>query len=140
MAKYVSQKLKKLVKKRANSICEYCQSQENFCPDTFSVEHIISKAKGGTTEEQNLAYSCQGCNNKKYDFISWIDPLTGNKENLYNPRKDNWNRHFSWNEDFTKILGLTPIGRATIDRIKLNREGVKNLRHALKVIGKHPPN
>jgi len=37
------------------------------------------------------------------------------------------------------LLGLTPTGRATIAALRLNREGVINLRRALKLEGKHPP-
>jgi len=58
---------------------------------------------------------------------------------LYHPRQHDWHEHFAWNEDFTKLLGLTAIGRATIEKLQLNREGVMNLRHALGSIGKHPP-
>jgi hypothetical protein len=34
---------------------------------------------------------------------------------------------------------LTPIGRATIVRLALNREGVGNLRELLHSVGPHPP-
>ncbi len=37
------------------------------------------------------------------------------------------------------MVGLTSIGRATIEKLQLNREGVVNLRYALRSIGKHPP-
>ncbi|MEG4968235.1 hypothetical protein QUB11_16585 [Microcoleus sp. B6-A1] len=37
------------------------------------------------------------------------------------------------------MLGLTPTGRATIDRLQLNREGVVNLRGVLHSIALHPP-
>jgi hypothetical protein len=42
----------------------------------------------------------------------------------------------------TKIyvaIGLTPTGRATVERLQLNREGVVNLRRVLRTIGQHPP-
>lgn len=44
-----------------------------------------------------------------------------------------------WSDDFTLIIGLTPTGRATIETLFLNREGVVNLRQLLYAIGKHPP-
>jgi hypothetical protein len=37
------------------------------------------------------------------------------------------------------MIGLTPVGRATIDRLQLNREGVINLRRILRAIEEHPP-
>jgi hypothetical protein len=44
-----------------------------------------------------------------------------------------------WDEEFALILGVTPIGRATVEKLQLNRDGVVNLRRALHVIGRHPP-
>lgn len=46
--------------------------------------------------------------------------------------------HFCWDENFTLILGTSPIGRATVDRLKLNRTGVVNLRKVLVERGEHP--
>jgi hypothetical protein len=31
-----------------------------------------------------------------------------------------WSEHFSWAADDRRILGITPIGRATIDRLDMN--------------------
>ena len=36
------------------------------------------------------------------------------------------------------MMGLTPVGRATIGALKLNREEVCNLRAMLFIIGEHP--
>lgn len=88
---------------------------------------------------ENLAYSCQGCNNRKYVNTEAIDPVSGQLVPLYDPRKQDWNEQFVWNDDFTLILGATPTGRATIERLQLNREGVVNLRHVLGIVGQHPP-
>lgn len=44
-----------------------------------------------------------------------------------------------WNRDFTLVIGVTPIGRATLAALRLNRPGVVNLREALYAVGKHPP-
>ncbi len=49
------------------------------------------------------------------------------------------NRHFAWSADFSLIIGLTPTGRATVEALQLNREGVVNLRRALYALGEHPP-
>jgi len=37
------------------------------------------------------------------------------------------------------IIGLTATGRATVAALHLNRPELLNLRHALYVIGLHPP-
>ncbi|HSZ59287.1 MAG TPA: HNH endonuclease [Tepidisphaeraceae bacterium] len=114
-------------------------SQELFCPDSFSVEHIIPRARQGAHEPENLAFCCQGCNGFKYDFIDGRDPSSGQIVALFNPRTQRWIDHFSWTEDFTEIVGLTPASRATIIRLQLNRPGLQNLRAALVTIRRHPP-
>jgi hypothetical protein len=37
------------------------------------------------------------------------------------------------------LVGLTPIGRATIAALRLNRPPVVNLRRMLHTLGRHPP-
>ncbi len=126
------------VKQRAKDCCEYCGSQEEYSPDTFSVEHIIPLAKGGTNEVGNLANACQRCNNHKYVSIEAIEPLTGEIVSLYHPRQNRWSDHFAWDEDYTFVVGLTPTGRATVAKLELNRKGVVNLRRLLRAWGLHP--
>jgi len=58
---------------------------------------------------------------------------------LYHPRRDRWDTHFAWSDDFTLIVGLTPTGRATEATLFLNRDGVVNLRRLIYTIGEHPP-
>lgn len=135
---HISSQQKAEVKQRARYCCEYCYSQENYSPDTFSVEHIIPLVKGGTNLSDNLANACQGCNNHKFVSIAAIDPLTGEIVPLYHPRQQDWTVHFAWNEDYTLLLGLTPTGRATIEKLELNRKGVVNLRRLLHAKGLHP--
>jgi HNH endonuclease len=125
------------VKVRANFLCEYCLCPEYFSPDPFECDHIIPTAKGGIEDLINLALACSGCNGFKSDNIH--DPATGQLAFIYNPRKNNWEEHFCWNEDFTLILGLSPIGRATIFKLQLNRQSIINLRHVLCQVGEHPP-
>jgi len=50
-----------------------------------------------------------------------------------------WDKHFGWNEDCSLMLGLTPIGRATVIAFQLNRERVVNLRRVLYQAHEHPP-
>src|SRR5579862_3443814 len=130
---------RKAVVRRAAGCCEYCLSQERFSPDTYSVEHITPRARGGTDDPENLALACQGCNNRKYANTEWIDPIGGDVVPLFHPRRQPWKEHFAWSEDFTMIVGLTPTGRATVERLQLNRDGVVNLRRVLAAVGRHPP-
>lgn len=65
---YIPVALERLVHERANRQCEYCRCLSGFHSDAFAIEHIIPEAKGGTTEEANLALSCLGCNSFKGVF------------------------------------------------------------------------
>ena len=130
--------LRDAVRHRARSRCEYCGSQERFSPTAFSVEHIVPRSEGGSDEADNLALSCQECNNRKFTAVTARDPLGGDIVLLFQPRRAGWSDHFAWNEDFTLLVGLTPTGRATIDKLQLNRGGLVNLRHVLTRAGAHP--
>jgi hypothetical protein len=134
----VTAQQKKVVAERANGCCEYCRSQVRFAIQPFSIEHIIPRSAGGETVLDNLALSCQGCNNHKYNKTEGRDPVSGDTVPLYHPRKQRWSNHFAWNEDFTLIIGLTPTGRSTVEALQLNREGVVNLRRVLYAMGEHP--
>jgi hypothetical protein len=77
--------------------------------------------------------------NHKYTKTSGLDPRSGERVALYNPRQQRWSEHFAWSADYTLILGLTPTGRATVETLHLNRVGLVNLRRVLFAVGEHPP-
>jgi hypothetical protein len=135
----IGSELRQQVSLRAGGCCEYCGSQARYGTQSFSVEHILPRVQGGATRLDNLALACQGCNNHKYDKIEVPDPVSGQRVPLYHPRRDRWDTHFAWSDDFTQIIGLTPTGRATVEALHLNRAGVVNLRRLLYAIGQHPP-
>ncbi len=135
----ISKKKKELVAKRARYYCEYCLHPRKYSHDSFAAEHFIPVTKNGTDDISNLAYSCQGCNSFKYNFVSSVDPVTGQKVALYHPRKEQWEDHFCWNPDFSEMIGITPAGRATIARLRLNRDGLVNLRKVMYLANEHPP-
>lgn len=58
MSEYIAVKLRNLVKKRANGLCEYCLIPEDFSPQPFCFEHLFPKVSGGETSAENLAYAC----------------------------------------------------------------------------------
>ena len=124
----VSRKIKTFIAKRASYRCEYCLSLSAYAPDPFCIEHIIPLSKGGSGMEDNLAFSCSGCNNYKYTHTDATDPLTGQITPLFHPRIDSWKEHFAWSKDAASIAGITPKGRATVVRLKLNRQPLQNQR------------
>ncbi len=134
-----SARARQAVIRRAQGYCEYCRSPMRYSPDPFAVEHIVPRVAGGGNEPGNLALSCQGCNNLKFVSIEAVDPVTGVRVPLFHPRQQRWSQHFLWSQDTTGVVGRTPIGRATVERLRLNREGVVNLRRVLATIGQHPP-
>lgn len=136
----ITEDLKNIVRLRAKNCCEYCLSQEQFATHRFSIEHIFPVSKGGKTTLENLALACQGCNNYKYNKTDKYEELSGQIVTLFNPRKDNWEDHFQWNNNYDLIIGITAKGRVSVKVLRLNRDGLVNLRQILYPIGKHPPN
>src|SRR5262245_7679839 len=95
----LSAALKRLVEERARGCCEYCRGQARFAMQAFSVEHVEPRSRGGKTESDNLALSCQGCNNHKYVKTTGTDPVTALVVPLFHPRQDRWREHFAWSDD-----------------------------------------
>ena len=135
----LTKKQRQHVIERAQGCCEYCLCQAQFATQSFSVEHITPLDAGGDNKAANLALACQGCNAHKHTKQLALDPLEGEFVPLYHPRQHQWRDHFGWNPDYTTIIGLTPIGRATVVALKMNRPSLVNLRRALYAFGEHPP-
>lgn len=115
-----------LVKKRANGYCEYCLAPSGFSPESFQLDHIDPLSLGGLSEPANLALCDGGCNGHKHNKTHHFDPMTMSLSRLFHPRLDKWAAHFQWNEDETLIIGITPVGRATVDLLRVNRESNVN--------------
>ncbi|WP_325052155.1 hypothetical protein [Dulcicalothrix desertica] len=93
---------------------------------------------------QNLALCCRRCNERRYNFTVGIDPETQKEEPLFNPRTQRWSEHFIWSQDGVKIIGVTPTGRATCNRLDLNDERlgsqfIQQSRRLWVSVGWHPP-
>lgn len=110
-----------------------------FSPDSFHFDHILPLSVGGGSDPSNLAFTDGGCNGHKHKKTHHFDPLTHQYVRLFHPRLDSWRTHFEWSEDETLIIGLTAIGRATVDSLHMNRESNVNLRRLLISAGLHPP-
>jgi len=135
----VTERQRRTVTRRAQNCCEYCGSQADFSQDPFSVEHIIPRSRGGGNDLRNLALSCLGCNGIKSTSTTAVDPITGSEEPLFHPRRQRWTDHFAWTGEFTRVVGLTAVGRATVEKLLLNRPGLVNQRRVLRAQGEHPP-
>jgi len=103
------------------------------------VDHIIPKKLGGTTIEENLCYACQSCNRTKWEKTHALDPISQQIVPLFNPNTQKWFEHFRWSDDGTKIIGLTPCGRATAIALQLNNPCMVGARKFWIEANEHPP-
>ena len=136
---YIPEKLRQQVIKRAQGRCEYCQTQQVIVV-AMEIDHIIPEASDGQSTLENLCLACIGCNGFKYSFQTGIDPTTGIESELFNPRSQLWSDNFKWSDDGLEIIGLTPTGRATVNRLRMNRDAIMKSRQRWVQAGWHPPN
>jgi hypothetical protein len=85
---------------------------------TRSITHIRSQKHGGLTNPDNLCLACGSCNAYKGPNVSGYDPDTDALVRLFNPRANQWQAHFRW--EGPRLIGKTPIGRATIVVLEIN--------------------
>ncbi len=116
----MDRKLRDTIRERALYRCEYCQLPEKFDRLPFQADHIIAEKHGGRTVLDNLAFSCYDCNMFKGPNIAGVDSESGDVVQLFHPRRDPWQEHFRWQG--AVIVGVTPVGRATMAVLRVNRE------------------
>ncbi|MEP6989016.1 MAG: HNH endonuclease signature motif containing protein [Chloroflexota bacterium] len=126
----------RLVHERAKYCCEYCQTCQSIIGQAMHVEHIDPDAGD---DPANLCLSCPSCNLSKSIATTASDPQSGSSVSLFNPRQQQWAEHFLWIDGGLRLEGLTPIGRATIIRLKMNLDRVVNARSYWIKAGNHPP-
>ncbi len=119
--------------------CAYCHTPTAITGARLVIDHIIPEAKGGLTLLENLCLACHACNEFKGAKVKFIDVDSGELVPLFHPRQDIWREHFSWSEDGGEIVGLTPIGRATIAAFNMNHREIIEARRRWVVVGWHPP-
>ena len=129
--------LRQSIVQRANNRCEYCCISQAGQVATFHIDHIIPVVANGETTAANLALACVSCSLRKGARQQIEDTETGIEVPFFHPRQQIWSEHFSW--DGVRIVGLTPIGRATIAALNLNREMMRSIRAEEELLGRHPP-
>lgn len=108
-------------------------------PSASPVDHVRARAAGGGDTPANLALSCFHCNRHKSDHASGVDPASGAAVPLFDPRAQRWAEHFRGSADRLRVEGVTPVGRATVVALRMNRERVLAVRGADLSVGRHPP-
>ena len=129
--------ISRTVERRAAGRCEYCRMHQSLQGATFHVEHIIPRSRGGKSEIENLAWACPGCNLHKSNRVEVISADDQEPIPLFHPRRHEWDEHFVW-ENY-RIVGLTPIGRVTVETLQLNHERRLKIRKAESLFDLFPP-
>jgi hypothetical protein len=136
----ITQATRRLVLQRAGERCEYCLI-EGW---PLTVDHVVPVAAWSARRSRppppgvdrdhpdNLCAACWLCNRAKSDATSAHDSVTNTEQRLSNPRVDRWHEHFRWSADSTTIDGVTPIGRATVALMRLNRAEYQLQRRLLR--------
>lgn len=124
------------VHQRAKSRCEYCQTAQRVIGQAMHVEHINPD---GHDDLANLCLSCPNCNLSKARATSAPDSATDEIVPLFHPRTQNWSEHFEWIQNGQLLRGLTPTGRATVVRLRMNQSRLVEARSLWVLAGVHPP-
>ena len=134
---HITNALRHLVIERARGLCEYCLVHQDDRPESHQIDHILALKHGGETVNDNLALACAVCNNYKGTDLASIDPFDRSIVPLFNPRTQNWYDHFRLTD--ARVIGLTPIGRATAELLHLNDEERLYERQELMTANRYPP-
>jgi hypothetical protein len=128
-------RLRRQIIEGSQARCAYCHSPQHLMGVEFEVDHILPRAAGGKTVADNLCLSCPTCNRYKATRSTALDPLTRQTVQLFHPNRDRWSDHFAWGDDSTRLQGLTPVGRATLDVLHINRTAMLTLRRYWRATG-----
>ena len=134
---YIPADLRTLVIARARESCEYCLVHADYAVLVHEIDHVIAEKHGGTTEAENLAYTCQPCNRNKGSDLGSIYWPSGQLVPFFHPRRDHWTDHFALHGAF--IHPLTAIGEVTARILGFNSEERRQERHGLIEEGRYPP-
>lgn len=136
MSNEVNSALRRLVADRAYHVCEYCLIHE---ADTFwgcQVDHIISRRHEGTSSQDNLAFACFWCNNRKGTDVAALMGRPPRAVRLFHPREDRWFSHFEL--DQVRIESHSEVGEVTVKHLSLNEPARLEERFALADTGRYP--
>src|SRR5260370_21107894 len=135
----ISAALQRRIRARARGLCEYCRSAAELTGHEFTIDHIVPESRDGGSRFENLCWCCFWCNAFKQARTQAMDPLTGKLSLLFNPHTENWQNHFSWSRDATRIIARTAVGRATLKALRLNRPSLTKARRIWVRFDLHPP-
>jgi hypothetical protein len=115
---------------RAKGACEYCMLPAEGQIAPFPIDHICPRSEGGPTALENLALACPHCNGHKWAAIEGVDPGSGERVALFNPRTQVWS-----DQRPLEVEGKTACGRATIVRLQMNHPRMLAVRRLVVQLG-----
>lgn len=118
---------------RAACRCEYCHLPQEQSVLPHEIDHIRARKHHGPTTLDNTCLACAYCNGAKGPNAAGYDPETGELVPLFNPRTDAWHDHFAW--DGAVLRAMTPVGRATLDVLRINDPSRVEHRRLLITLG-----
>lgn len=136
---YIPRALRRKVTAAARHRCGYCLTSQRISGAQMHVGHIVPLSQGGTSDEANLWLACAWRNSYKGTQTHAVDPQTGTEVPLFNPRTQIWSEHFCWSDNGIEIIGVTSIGRATVEALRLNNDFILPARRQWVLAGWHPP-
>lgn len=125
--------LVRTVWKRAGDRCEYCLTPKWALPLPFQIDHIIAENYGGQTAEGNLALACPHCNRFKARTLPESIRHPAKPCACFTPAGIYWEEHFQW--EGARIVGRTPIGRASVQVLAMNADDLLLIRLELRKEG-----
>lgn len=120
---------------RAAGRCEYCHAPQILIGQAFHLDHILPHFAGGRSTLENLCLACAHCNIAKGGQTVGVDSRSGEKTLLFNPRRDVGEDHFRWSNGWKRLVGRTPMGRATIVALDMNAKRLQQARIYWRVVG-----
>lgn len=134
-----SAELDRQVRKDSKYRCCYCRTPQLLLSYKLEIEHILPLSKGGRSIKENLCLACRQCNLHKSAKVFGFDVISGKRVRLFDPNRQKWPDHFSWDESQTSVIGKTTCGRATVYALKMNDEWQTTAREVWKLTDKFPP-
>jgi len=105
----------------------------------LELDHLIPLSRGGSSTEENLWLACPQCNRYKATQVEFRDPESGQMIALFNPRTQRWQEHFVWQQNGLYVVGISPVGRATVVALQMNNPWIVRARKVWIAVHIHPP-
>ncbi len=134
---HIPAELRRQVIERAGDCCEYCLMHQSDIMLAHHIDHVRPLKHRGQTSLLNLALSCVVCNLYKGTDFATFGATDDEVVLLFNPRKHSWWEHFKL--EGAEIVGLTPIGIATVTILQFNLPNRVMQRQALMESDAYPP-